>query len=166
MPVQNSHSRNLQREKMLVMLLILPTDPQSRLGGTLRRDMNTLVLVNELKLPALLTLEAGALPGWRAPILWLRVSRTAHFQNISNQSNTEIAVSSQSEQTENKGFHLDFHKVHVLAVQDFTFASRKMEQRCIASTAWSLHQKGMVPEKTLVKTHTSKETLPLCYLTT
>lgn len=48
---------------MLVMLLILPTDPQSRLGGTLRRDMNTLVLVNELKLPALLTLEAGALPG-------------------------------------------------------------------------------------------------------
>lgn len=63
MPVQNSHSRNVQREKMLVMLLILPTDPQSRLGGTLRRDMNTLVLVNELKLPALLTLEAGALPG-------------------------------------------------------------------------------------------------------
>lgn len=48
---------------MLVMLLILPTDPQSRLGGTLRRDMNTSVLANELKLPALLTLEAGALPG-------------------------------------------------------------------------------------------------------
>lgn len=63
MPVQKSQSRNLQGGEMLVMLLILPTDPQPRLGGMLRRDVNTLVLANELELPALLTLKAGAPPG-------------------------------------------------------------------------------------------------------